>query len=235
MVNDPVKKTSYINKLTNPKLKDGVIPSILPNCPEYLSKPEKSRPSVYEHVSRLEEEQFQAVLQESVKTHEQYKKNTSFLNFQEFQECVKKNENLINERSRWNILFSESDILFAIIDRNFVPKISYSVVVNSNCELRVFDEVSEVKELPSLKFPVMLSDLIKLDEILTQVLTLYEVCKPDNESKTEAVQLEYYVKQIEVFMKQMCDIVSDDQRKSVKFLIEQVRFIFSSFVASLLE
>ena len=49
---DPKKNISYKSKLHVPKLADGTVPSILPNCPKYLNNTSKKRESVFVHVSK---------------------------------------------------------------------------------------------------------------------------------------------------------------------------------------
>lgn len=70
-------------KLGKPRLKDGVIPSLLPNCPSYLSSPAISRESPDSRRIRKEEKALQSALAESVVEEELQRASRTFFSARE--------------------------------------------------------------------------------------------------------------------------------------------------------
>ena len=79
-----------------------------------------------------------------------------------------------------------------------------------------------------MKLPIVIHDLLKLDSILTEVITLHKT--EENESNTDVIHL--YVSKIETLMNKLYNVISDDQKRSVEFLIEQVCYNSNCFVDS---
>lgn len=123
---DRQKNVSYVNKLSRPVLKEGVIPSILPNCPKYLSNSTETRENVFEHVSKREEELVEAACAASLNTKRDYETNISFSNFEEFKDNINRNERLFNEDRSWSMQYYEKEIIFMNFELHPIPKIRCS-------------------------------------------------------------------------------------------------------------
>ncbi|GLH16811.1 Uncharacterized protein GBIM_21092, partial [Gryllus bimaculatus] len=120
--------------LKHQRLSPGAVPSVLPNCPNYLSRPSTSyRESPEEKKLRLENEYLLAAIDESAKENIARINEISFSTFDE----LKSKLNLLILDEYWSIIKKEDRVLFVHIDYNSAPKIVNSVVVDKELKLGV--------------------------------------------------------------------------------------------------
>ncbi|XP_047110974.1 uncharacterized protein LOC124787987 [Schistocerca piceifrons] len=150
----------YSVPLPKPRLKTGAIPSILPNCPKYLSSASCSRESGDERRKRLENRDLEIAIAASVATHAQYEQERHFVDFNGFVKCLEG----IKLPNDWHLIKSESSITFVLIDVKGIPTLLCSVVVTTDLSMYLYEGKSVISKLGTRKFPLTinhLNDLIK--------------------------------------------------------------------------
>lgn len=90
------------------RLIEGAIPTIFPNCPQYLSVPSTSRESTQERITRKENESLHLAIQQSIATKKEYDEEHVFSNFCELVQCLK----IFKIPSEWTFTIKEDSVLF---------------------------------------------------------------------------------------------------------------------------
>lgn len=199
-------------------MKEGAIPSILPQRPKCLSQPSTStsRESRKDRNLRLKEEQFQQATEENVKLQKAYSEGKSFNNFEEFLVCLEKNTQFLNPNNDWVIVKQGQFVEFHIIKRDPIPKIMITVMINNLCDVRVFtDSTTELQKLQNFDLPFHIDSITHLDEILRLASQT-----PSNSSAT----LKFYIEAIQALFYNVIDLVPVEHKKRIEFLLEQVKF-----------
>lgn len=118
--------------LQRPTLLTGSVPTIFPNCPSYLSKPDNNRKSREAKSIIQEEQNLQKALTESIQEYETYKKLTTFKNFDEFKQIF---ESWILPEKWHKIVSNLNEVLLFKIRRSPGPIITYSINIDSELKL----------------------------------------------------------------------------------------------------
>ncbi|KAK7861885.1 hypothetical protein R5R35_001482 [Gryllus longicercus] len=152
--------------LKHPRLSPGAVPSVLPNCPNYLSRPSTSyRESPEEKKLRLENEYLLAAIDESAKENIARINEISFSTFDE----QKSKLNLLILDEYWSIIKKEDRVLFVHIDYNSAPKIVNSVVVDKELKLGVHYCGKKVFKLGGTAIINSVSNVNEINDVLEKV------------------------------------------------------------------
>nr|XP_042912672.1 THAP domain-containing protein 2-like [Parasteatoda tepidariorum] len=95
-------------KFKYPRLKDGAVPSIFPNCPKYLSSANKDRIDPISKKQLLEQQQVNKDLAKSLKSHCEFEKKFGFNDFFEMKNCFGIN----NVPTAWRIVEKDENLIF---------------------------------------------------------------------------------------------------------------------------
>lgn len=111
--------------LNRTRLKKDAVPSVFPGCPSYLTSQHHCREGPREKRIRLQNEQLQHAIQESLRCREQEEEKYLFSKYSEFLKCLKSQE----ISTFWTVVEKNSNTLFLSIDLKGPPYIKYSVIV----------------------------------------------------------------------------------------------------------
>ncbi|XP_049952221.1 uncharacterized protein LOC126464348 [Schistocerca serialis cubense] len=120
--------------LARPSLLSTAVPSVFPNCPHYLSKPSSYRIGPEVKRQKLEEQNIQAAVQDSLKEREIYLKAQSIASLCE----LKAKLSMLTLCDFWSIITKPTSVLFANIETVPYPVIKYSVLVSEGLDVSVF-------------------------------------------------------------------------------------------------
>ena len=129
---DPATGRNLTVELGKPRLKDGAVPSLLPNCPSYLSSPFASRESPDARKHRKEEKALQSALVQSVADEERHKASRTFFSAAEL-----KNKLDFVDQSYWTVVSKNEALMICQIIQSPHPIITRSVVIDDNCVTQV--------------------------------------------------------------------------------------------------
>lgn len=122
--------------LAKPKLKEGAVPCILPNCPTYLSKSKSEqvrRLPPCEKRTILEAEALKTAIAESTITAETHRKK---YNFQTFEELIDKLK-YISVGENWSSIIKKDVIVFLYLDMEILPHYILYVIINRQLQVKV--------------------------------------------------------------------------------------------------
>lgn len=124
------KLTAKLGKL---RLKVGVIPSLLPNCPSYLSSPAISRESPDSRRIRKEGKTLQSALAESVVEEERQRASRTFFSATEL-----RNKLDFLDKTYWSVVYKDESLIICRMIQSPHPIIIRSVIIKDNCDVQVF-------------------------------------------------------------------------------------------------
>ncbi|XP_066958187.1 uncharacterized protein [Macrobrachium rosenbergii] len=153
--------TTSTTKLKMPQLREGAIPSQLPNCPSYLSGPSHRRESPDSKRARKEQSAMQAAIAESVATDILY---TNSRLFNSVDELVGKLQFL--DTQYWTLIKNNEGLSICRVAQFPYPKIILSLMIKNNCAVQAFVQDTEVNRLGDFKIPVEVHDTNTLEKIL---------------------------------------------------------------------
>ncbi|XP_023231795.1 uncharacterized protein LOC111631721 [Centruroides sculpturatus] len=202
--------------LVRPSLLPTAVPSIFPNCPKYLSKSTTYRESPQVKRQKLEEENLQKALQDSLKERENYMEARKLSSLSDLQQKL----SMLKLSNFWNVITSLDSIMFLNIDKKSAPVITYSVVVNEHLDLLVFLYSHHIKDMgKDSKFVTKISNVTELVDLLELIeKTVTEIKNPNNVE----VILNFVVNVLKSL-----DLSEFEKRKNVNFIIEQMSLIIS--------
>lgn len=192
-----------------------VVPSILPNCPKYLSKPEVChRESVDMKRERLENARIEEAIQKSLESDAAYRRSIAVKNFQEF---ISKLEG-VTFIDNWIVKKHEDFVNFIFLQETPRPIVKCYITVKDNLELSVHDiDNVNLKSLGNMKFPFTLTDINQFDEVV-QIVTA--ACSDENEDLSVK-------KIVSLIVSKLC-LLSDrlpEKKTIIDFLSEQVTLL----------
>ena len=155
-------------RLPKPRLRSGAVPSLLPNCPAYLSSASHVRETPASKRARLEEKHIQIAMADSIAAHNQFKKDKSFKNIEEL--TSKKLDFL--DTSYWTLVKREGYVHFCRILEPPEHRIFLSLIINADCSVRAYAKGVEVKRLGDYKVPSHVNDTIELEQVLDKLKTV---------------------------------------------------------------
>lgn len=196
------------------KLREGAIPTILPNCPQYLSVPSSSRESTDERRTRKENNSLLLAIQQSITAKSEYDESHMFNNFCELVKCLK----IFKTPSEWTFNVKEDRyVLFFYIIENPIPSVPILARINNNLQISIFINSVELKQLGKESLPLALNNLNRLSDILESLKNIY--LNEETQISTELVNC----------IKAMLDKVGTSPKceiqEKVQFLKEQVSLL----------
>lgn len=203
------KLTAELNK---PRLKNGVVPSLLPNCPSYLSSPVVSRESPDARNNRKEEKALQSALVQSVVDQERQKASRTFFSVAEL-----KNKLDFLDQTYWTVVYRNQALMICQIIQSPHPIITRSVVIEDNCVTRVFVNDVKLNKVGNYTIPAAVNDINDLDLILNK-LRLTDIREHKISQKCSTITLIHLVISL-------LNIITDQSfphLSTLKFLCEQL-------------
>jgi Transposase protein len=210
-------------KLNRVALKSDAIPCVFPNCPSYLSKSVKSdsviREDVEDKKSRLENAHIRKAISESEKTKLEYDDLFAFTSLDEFY-CKVNNSVSLKLDGDWKLFRLSNHVTFVLMeiaDPSGHPKVSASMTLNSNLELRLCRNEVPLKKLSSFIFPMKVSNIHIVIEIFnTFKLSLQNVSEDNSKNLLDVIP-------------EMLDSIKlkseESQQKKLSFLSEQFKLL----------
>ncbi|CAH1114716.1 unnamed protein product [Psylliodes chrysocephalus] len=159
--------------LERPRLKEGCVPTIFPNCPKYLTTQTASvRKSRDEKLKNLDEQYLFQAIEENKKHFSDHKKANSFINFQDFL-CYFKTFDL---QKGWFSLSNQNNITLFKLEHKPGPCISWSIVIDEQLNVKTFlysESISITIDniAPALKTPFISSSLEEIKQLLNVIDT----------------------------------------------------------------
>jgi hypothetical protein len=140
-------------------LRPAAVPSLLPNCPTYLSSQQSTRESPLEKKSRIEAEALQQAVLESTVTATEQNNKFSFSNVNE----LKLKLNYVTLCNDWHIISKPNCVLFVYLNLNTSPHNILYITVNNELGVNVFLKGVPIK-IKSV--PNFVGNMVQLDEII---------------------------------------------------------------------
>ncbi|XP_077520263.1 uncharacterized protein LOC144130125 [Amblyomma americanum] len=151
---DMVNRTSYTDTKTSKvievalklvRLPPDAVPSILPDCPAYLSAPNAStsREAPDEKRTRREAAALQDAINLSIEAHQAEEDRSKIDNFQALLKCIP----CIKVSKFWTVVYQHDFILFLNLTVNGAPAIKKSVKVTEDLSLKLYIHDVEVTKL----------------------------------------------------------------------------------------
>ena len=150
--------------LSFPRLKDGAVPSLLPNCPPYLSSPCTLRESPDERKRRQEELALQTALAQSVVDVECQRKSQEFFSLSELKDKL----NFL-DTSYWSVLNQDNSLVICRVIESPHPKIVRSVVIKTNCAIQIYVNDVKLRHLGEHAIPDVVNNVNDLDLLLCRL------------------------------------------------------------------
>nr|CAH7754585.1 unnamed protein product [Callosobruchus chinensis] len=203
--------------LIKPRLYKNAVPSVFPNCPKYFNKEIHFRKSRDEKLKDLEEQQLLTVIEESRAENIAYQKLISFQNFEEF---LTKFTN-IKLGKGWFTIRDETRLSFCRIDNIPGPVITYSVVVQSDLEVKAFLFGNPVNT-SGTKLPFTTNNIIDIQNLIDMLDKL--LSKSDSQFDKFKLKKDITVCELLTTLKQIDDSDgSSEESLDISFLIEQLK------------
>lgn len=154
----------FTAKLPNPRLRKDAVPSILPNCPSYLSATTtSSRDSPDSKRCRREETAIQNATEQSVVDELHRKERNTFASLSELKEKLNFQDHY------WTVNIYDDSLLIGHFVHLPKPKIRLSVVIDLELNVNVFINDVEVQRLGDYRIPSTINELHVLEELLTNL------------------------------------------------------------------
>ncbi|XP_064120459.1 uncharacterized protein LOC135225155 [Macrobrachium nipponense] len=152
-------------RFSKPRLRSGAVPSLLPNCPSYLSSASHVRETPESKRARLDERHLQTAMADSIATHKLYKEEKSFKNIED----LVSNKLDFLDTSYWTVVKREGYVNICRILDPPEHHILLSLIINDDCSVRAFARGVEVKKLGDYKVPSQVNDIAQLELVLNKL------------------------------------------------------------------
>nr|CAH7764584.1 unnamed protein product [Callosobruchus chinensis] len=205
--------------LIKPRLYKNAVPSVFPNCPKYFNKEIHFRKSRDEKLKDLEEQQLLTVIEESRAENIAYQKLICFQNFEEF---LTKFTN-IKLGKGWFTIRDETRLSFCRIDNIPGPVITYSVVVQSDLEVKAFLFGNPVNT-SGTKLPFTTNNIIDIQNLIDMLDKLLSKSDSQFDKFKLKKDITNHVCELLTTLKQIDDSDgSSEESLDISFLIEQLK------------
>ena len=198
-------------KLDKVCLQNGAIPRILPNCPSYLSSSSTFRESPTSRKIRLENSALQSALNQSIADNLAYEQQKNLVNIDDLEERLD-----FLDRNYWSVVRQQDTVIICHIIKCPYPKISLSLLIESNFTAHVFCNDVELKTIGEYQIPKTVNDQNTL-EILIENMKKIDL----QEQQTKPQNMISVLKLILSFLL----LVQDESIKyfnTLKFIYEQI-------------
>jgi predicted nucleic acid binding AN1-type Zn finger protein len=206
-----------LNKIVVPlkryRLRQNAIPSIMPNCPSYLSTKIVSRESAAERRCRKEDAFMKIAVASSIASNVEYEKKISV---QDFQMCIDKVKN--ETFNGWTVIYQEECIIFSVLKLNPVPKIIISAVIDKNLSLNVCKDSFKINSLNKRKLPWKIETISDIHSVLSDAIKL---C--DHSTETLNDHINFLCDSIS----SLCEhfVMDDNVSEKLSFISQQLKLI----------
>lgn len=226
-----VDKTSYIDvktgkvieaKLKLVRLRPDAVPSILPNCPAYLSgsATSASRESQDHKKARLEAAAIEEAINQSIETHREEEHSNRIDSFQALLSGLPR----IQVSEFWKVVSYPECILFLNLGVDGAPAIRKSVKVTNDLFIRLFFQDVEVTKIDGVNIPETVNDIRCLTNLLDAIERLDQVSAFKPMDKTDST-LRLVHSLLEDAFNQ--ELQSEERQDALTFLLEQVSLLSS--------
>ncbi|XP_042913759.1 uncharacterized protein [Parasteatoda tepidariorum] len=157
-------------------------------------------------------ESIQAATAENVKRQELYDATQKFSSFSDLK------SKLPDTKNSWNIIKSESYILFMLLDVQPVTEVTISSYIDSNCEAKAYVKKTEIKVLKNFKFPHQLVAIDTIDDILNELKKLALDTPPTDKD------VKIIINTVKEFLKSLLNVTSVCN-DVILFIIDQLSYI----------
>ncbi|KAH8024483.1 hypothetical protein HPB51_025110 [Rhipicephalus microplus] len=226
---DFVDSTSYTDSMTGKvievplklrRLKPSAIPSVFPNCPNYLSRQETcARESPEEKRTRVDAEALQEAIRLSEQSHEAEEKKNVIATFEDLLTAVGD----LSLTDFWTKVVTQKQVLFLNFSDQGAPVVHRAVTVASDLSLVVYVGEMRLQNLGSSVLPMTISDLRVLHKVLCDV---EDVTK---DSTNNLLQLEILLKRGVALLEQLSSsaLSHEWQVQVVKFVTQQLQVLLT--------
>nr|XP_012225401.1 PREDICTED: uncharacterized protein LOC105673967 [Linepithema humile] len=177
---DIERETSHYNEangklltapLRHPRLIKNAVPSQLLNNPQYLTKSEAPHRESPEK-KRLKMENFliEQAITSSIESRKTFDEKNGFSTLEELYVKLKDRIDI----HKWIISHKDTTIYFFHVEDTSYPNVKCCARVSENFTVTLFYGSREVKYLKKLKFPLVVSNIIEIEDILDQALISLE-------------------------------------------------------------
>lgn len=204
----------YSVPLQKPRVKPGAVPSILPNCPQYLSSSVPvPRVSADERRERLENRDIEAAISESLQTQAQYEQERCFVDFNEFLQCLE----VVQLPNSWTVIKSDTAVSFILIETKDIPVILFSIVVTSDLKMSLYAGKNELSQLGNVNFPLQISNVNVLTNTIADLNSFIDV---SNENGVEG-----HLQFIQSYLMDLTKLLDEDKKNKLIFICEQISLL----------
>lgn len=208
-----------------PRLKRDAVPTQLPNCPSYLSKTLKLRPSRDEKLQELENENFAKAIRNSKTEFETYQKAFSYTNFKEFLVVF----NAFQLPECWFKISDLQKVTLFKLKYSPGPVITYSVIIHSDLKVETFLYGREIQILqndikPDLKTPFTSNNINEVKDLLFNIDKNSEENEPEKRDENKSV-LNHISNLLHSLVSNMSDEGEDsfENNSALAFISEQLK------------
>lgn len=155
---------TFTAKLHKPRLRKDAVPSVLPNCPSYLSASTiSSRESPDSKRCRREEAAIQNAIDQSVVDEQNHSERNKFTTLSELRDKL----NALDKY--WTIDMKDESLLIGHFVHLPKPKIRLYVVIDLEFHVHVFINDTEVQWLGKYRIPSTINELHVLEQLLNNL------------------------------------------------------------------
>lgn len=148
------------------RLKPDAVPSVFPNCPQYLSHQNAcTREAPEEKRKRFEDESLRIAIEKSLEEKQQQDKQNKVTSFSEFLRALPS----FNTSPFWSVVSMDSKVLFLDLTVDRGASVRSSVIVQDSMCVEVYFGETRVVVLDGVSVPAQLQDLRQLSDILHHV------------------------------------------------------------------
>lgn len=137
----------------------------MPGCPEYFSKQSTSREAPDDKRLRLEMQNLEDAIQQSIECKSSYDEERLCKSFDDFQSKI----NLISIPKGWTVTSDSTRVMFLSIEFNPAPVIHKCIIVDSSMQLTVYYRNVVLSKVKQFIFPFLLQNVNDATEILQEV------------------------------------------------------------------
>lgn len=197
--------------LAIPKLRPNAIPSILPECPAYLSTKTNRREDPSEKKARIEFSQVEACIAESLHSQHEYEKKFCFISFESLLDCLQN----VTLTDSWSVIQKPECLCFVNIGLDPYPHVISSVTVSEDLQVKVFRKHVELRKLGDSVFPKEVKNVNVLIDLMASL----------SEAETSADTLQNHLAYVQDSLTIIKENVGESSKEKVQFISEQLSLL----------
>lgn len=137
----------------------------MPGCPEYFSKQSTSREAPDDKRLRLEMQNLEDAIQQSIECKSLYDEERLCKSFEDFQSKI----NLISIPKGWTVTSDSARVMFLTLEFNPAPVIHKCIIIDSSMQLTAYYRTVALSKVNRFFFPFLLQTVNDATEILQEV------------------------------------------------------------------